>query len=428
LRRSLANFLFLFPPLMKFAFRLFCLVCAAGFLCAKEPGDFPRLLGMNIGKKIYDDPAYQARLARLDVVILGFPPDWDQTHPAMPISRVLANLKRMNPAIKIGQYTILNETYDHRASLHPDIHAEVEKNNWWLRNAQGGQVQWTTKYGTYEIDIGPGAKPNEKGQHYQEWLAARNNRVFFKDHPEFDIWYCDNVMQHSRVTADWDHDGHDDNPTDPRIQAMFRSGMARYWTALRALQPGLILMGNTDGDLSQPEYRKKLDAAFMEHWMGRKYSVEARHGWAAAIALYRTTRSNLPDGAILGIGIGGAVDDYRFFRYGFTSCLMDDGYFCYTDEAAGYSSVVLFDEYDIPLGRATTPPPRAPWQNGVWRRDFAGGVALVNPTAAPATVTLEAGLRKFAGRQAPDINDGQPVTELTLPARDGIVLVREPKR
>lgn len=33
---------------------------------------FPRLAGMNIGEKNYDDQAYQRDLAKLDLVILGF--------------------------------------------------------------------------------------------------------------------------------------------------------------------------------------------------------------------------------------------------------------------------------------------------------------------------------------------------------------------
>jgi len=395
-------------------------------LHAKTSGDFPRLLGMNIGKKIYDNPAYQARLARLDVVILGFPPDWDASHPADPMTAVVGNLKRLNPLIKVGQYTILNEAYDHRSfPSDEDIHSEIEKNHWWLRNAKGQQVQWTTKYGTYEVDIGEWAKPNEQGQRYSEWLAERQNRVYFKDHPEFDIWYCDNVMQRSRVTADWDHDGRDDDPTDPRIQAVFRSGMARYWTALRALQPKLILMGNTDGDLSQPEYRRKLDAAFIEGWMGRSWSIEHRQNWTAAMALYRTTRSNLPDGAILGVNVQGAANDYQFLRYAMASCLMDDGYFSYADRATIYSSVSWFDEFDAPLGRAKTQPPTQPWKQGVWRRDFEGGIALVNPTDAPVTVTIEQGFRRLTGKQAPEVNNGKAATEVTLDKKDGIILVRD---
>jgi hypothetical protein len=60
----------------------------------------------------------------------------------------------------------------------------------------------------------------------------------------------------------------------------------------------------------------------------------------------------------------------------------------------------------------------------VWRRDFERGVALVNPTASEVTVTLEPGLKRLRGAQAPTINDGRDATEITLAAKDGIILER----
>ena len=64
----------------------------------------------------------------------------------------------------------------------------------------------------------------------------------------------------------------------------------------------------------------------------------------------------------------------------------------------------------------------------VWRRDYAGGVALVNATASEQTIPLGGTFRKIAGTQAPDVNDGSLVTEVTLPFHDGIVLLRLPHR
>ncbi len=64
----------------------------------------------------------------------------------------------------------------------------------------------------------------------------------------------------------------------------------------------------------------------------------------------------------------------------------------------------------------------------VWRRDYAGGVALVNATASEQTISLGGTFHKIAGTQAPEINDGSLVTEVTLPFHDGIVLLRLPRR
>ncbi|MFN2299666.1 MAG: putative glycoside hydrolase [Anaerolineales bacterium] len=60
----------------------------------------------------------------------------------------------------------------------------------------------------------------------------------------------------------------------------------------------------------------------------------------------------------------------------------------------------------------------------VWRRDFEGGIVLVNPTAEPRTVSLGGQFRKIRGTQDPAVNDGSVVSEVTLPARDGLILLR----
>lgn len=60
----------------------------------------------------------------------------------------------------------------------------------------------------------------------------------------------------------------------------------------------------------------------------------------------------------------------------------------------------------------------------VWRRDYEGGSALVNATNATRTVSLGRMFRKIRGRQAPLVNDGMLVTSVSLPPRDGLVLLQ----
>ena len=103
----------------------------------------------------------------------------------------------------------------------------------------------------------------------------------------------------------------------------------------------------------------------------------------------------------------GSPTDYKALRYGLASCLLDDGYFAFTDDAKGYSGVVWFDEYDAKLGQAVTPPATTAWQKGVYRRDFENGIALVNPRGnGPVEVTLEEDFRRLDGKQAPTVNNG----------------------
>ena len=62
----------------------------------------------------------------------------------------------------------------------------------------------------------------------------------------------------------------------------------------------------------------------------------------------------------------------------------------------------------------------------VHRRDFERGVVVVNATGSSRTVPLSGTFRRLKGTQAPSVNDGRYVSSVTLPARDGLVLLRTP--
>jgi hypothetical protein len=86
---------------------------------------------------------------------------------------------------------------------------------------------------------------------------------------------------------------------------------------------------------------------------------------------------------------------------------------------------VWFDEYDAKLGQAIEAPTTTAWQNGVYRRNFENGIALVNPRGnGPREVTLEEDFKRIAGKQAPGVNNGQVTRKVQLNDRDGIILLR----
>jgi len=161
--------------------------------------------------------------------------------------------------------------------------------------------------------------------------------------------------------------------------------------------------------------------------MGKRWSIESRKGWHAMLAYYRAVLQNVRIKGFVGFNVSGSPQDFRFFRYAYTSCLMDDGYFSFTDETNDYSSVPFFDEYDVDLGKATDLPRTTPWQKGIYRRLFEKGMVLVNPTAATATVAIEPGYRTITGKQDTKINHGRTVESITLAAKDGIVLLKQRK-
>jgi hypothetical protein len=389
----------------------------------------PRLMGMNIGAKNYEDAQYQKDLARMDIVILGFYRGWQPAGYAptstLAMRKVVKALKAQNPKILVGNYTVLSEAYDDpkdTASL--DLRDKLYASKWWLLNAAGRKVQWTSEFSAWDTNFTEWTRPDSKGRRWPQWLAERNYAVFFRDIPEFDIVFLDNVMSPIRVTADWNLDGVNDDRGSPAVLAAHYAGHVSEWRRLRELLPKALLIGNTDNDLANSEWQGQLDGGFLEAQMGLSWSLETRLGWRRMMDRYSAVLRNTRPPKIVGFNAFGTLTDYRFFRYAYASCLLDDGYFTFTDKARVYSSVPWFDEYDHKLGHALSAPPTGPWNQDVWRRDFQNGVALVNPTDSARTVELEPGLGRLAGKQDPATNDGSAVREATLAPKDGIVLRR----
>jgi hypothetical protein len=159
--------------------------------------------------------------------------------------------------------------------------------------------------------------------------------------------------------------------------------------------------------------------------MGKSWSLEKTAGWPGMMRRYLSVRDHLRPPGIVGFNVAGDPQDFRFFRYAFGSCLLGDGYFSFTDQRAGYSSVPWFDEYEVRLGKAIDPAPSAPWSNGVYRRRYEHAMVLVNPDGVARSVSPGPGWRRLKGRQAPTVNSGERADEISLAPRDAIVLVRE---
>ncbi len=128
----------------------------------------------------------------------------------------------------------------------------------------------------------------------------------------------------------------------------------------------------------------------------------------------------------------GTTVQYQKMRFGLGSSLLLGAEFTYAQNQhlLGADPLPWFDEYDnagagqgylgMPLSAAT----RVISGSNVYRRDFAGGVVLVNGSSGAVTVQLGATFQKIHGTQVPSINDGSRVTAVTLQARDAVILLR----
>jgi hypothetical protein len=389
---------------------------------------YPKIMGMNIGNPgNYDDPNYRKQLSRNDVVVLNFWPNWkDYKYGPNAIRNIVVDIKKRNPNILVGQYTILNESQDLTSKdlSNKDRAYKLEKENWWLRDAAGRKAQWTKSYNAWDINITDAMPPDKDGLRYPQWLARRNNELFFKNIPEFDFWFLDNSLHQPPVkSADWQRKGVNLPSSNEAVAKAYRLGHVTYWETIRSLQPDTLLVGNSD-NLSSAEYTQRLNGGFLEAMIGKLWSVESWQGWEAALKRYYIFMENTAAPKLVGFNVWGRLNDFQRMRYGLATCLLNDGYFSYTDESKGYTNVTWFDEFEVNLGSPLDSPPNQPWQSGVYRREFTNGLVLVNPTKSSRTIRLEPGFMRINGKQAPLINNGKPAETVTLGSKDGLVLVR----
>lgn len=414
---------------------------------------FPKIGGLHFNGALYGEASHRANVAKLDLAVVGMWRGWEMN--GMTVADVFADIRSRadaagNQGLILAKITNIMQSHDS-----PDDAADrdiwdkmnAEKGpggaaiDWWARNSAGEHIRDNT-WPMYLTNITRFVVPDTNGDRVPEWMAKRDYRVFFRDIPEIDAWYLDNFFWRPRVTADWNGDGVDDSKNDPMVQRWYRYGMVDWMNEVGKLRPDILVMGNVDGQigtgsgmLSEPEYKGKLGGALFEGAMGKPWSIETNHSWEDMMRFYRNLLANTKAPHIVLFGaIAGDAQDYQMLRYALTSALMDDGYLAFN--VGGYREVQWYDEFDLAgtagtdwLGKALSEPPTAPWSKGVYRRDFENGIALVNPKGnGTQTITVEPGFVRIAGVQDPLVNNGQVADTITLPERDGILLVRKNRK
>jgi hypothetical protein len=413
---------------------LLCVTLLAASVAIANDDPFPRLGGVNNGgAHNYDDAAYQADLAKLGVVMLGIWPGWD-SGKRMTFEQSVQNIKKINPNTRVFLYMNSMEVSATDASAAP-YYKKVDASNWWL-TAPGVASKVLSEYGNqtkkavYQINTTKFAPADADGLQEWEWHARWIIDQLYKPAPSIDGFFEDNVFFQPRISGDWNRDGLTD--TTQAAGKWLREGYRARFALLHQLMPGKYVIGNIadwgtkSADLT--ELVGTLDGGIIEGILGASYSPETWGGWPEMLRWYRKTMNAIAEPKLVLFHMQGSSTDYQSLRYGLASCLMDDGYFAFTDTAIGYSGVQWLDEYDAKLGKALSTPPTASWKNGVYRRDFENGIALVNPKGNGAQdVSPEIGFKHLTGTQAPSVNDGTDVTTIHLLDRDGVILLRKPR-
>jgi hypothetical protein len=340
-----------------------------------------RIMGMQIGAKNYDDPAYQARIAKLSLAVLAFPVGWRGDVGGNKIRPCVQAIKALNPRLRVAQYSNFVECLDNTGQYESsgDVARKLHAEGWWLRTASGELVPSRIQSEKRDVNV-TSQRPDSDGLRFPQWHARRDYSAFFSKMPEFDIWYRDNANRTSRqwTPANWREDGADVvGRDDPSIQVSWRKAQREWWDECRRLSPGLTHIGNADSELSDIEYAGALDGAFLEN-------IQSRDGgkWSSIWARYTGAMRNVIDPSLVTFHVTATNEEASFWL---CAAMLGDGMFSLTEPGVGYSSVPWLPQYETRLGAAVDPIP--PYSLTPYRR-YQGGVVAVNAGDTQASISL----------------------------------------
>lgn len=323
---------------------------------------------------------------------------------------LIDHMRQLNPDIKIVAYfapfEVPEKSYASRSSLRRGFGSEL-RSSWYLRDVSGSRLSFWP--GTHLMNVSDSDYRNYTLDFIQNKLYASQvwDGVFFDNAWEVTHWYI-------KDGADLDRDGEADSRLS--INTKWQEGLRDIYAGTRTrTDENFIILANG----LTTAYEQEIDGLMIE-------SLET-HDWSRAIEVYD---ANL-NGKKLGIVNNntqntGNQSDYRAMRFGLTSALLSDGFYSFDHGDQWHGQTWWYDEYDIPLGASNGPAgnfdakPR--FQEGAWVREFQNGVVLVNSSNVARTIELSQDFEKIRGVQDPYTNDGGIVSQVTLPAKDGIVM------
>ena len=378
--------------------------------------DFPRTVAwqLNIVKTTPQE------FARYDTVILNM--NSHQTHP-----QLMQEMRRLNPEIVILAYTTaveypagnLNNMEPSGQGVWHDLGSTMYE-EWKLKTYQGEQVSFWP--GNWAMNPS-GRAPN--GQTYANYVGnfMVDNILLtgMWDGIIFDTTW-DNISWQSE-DIDINHDGRKD--TLGFIDSRWHDGQDEMLQTIRSrVGDDYLLVTNGHGKFKDVNNGRMFES-FPDFWEG---------GWSGSISKYFETDSSgfAPRFNIVNTDTDntGNFRDYSTMRYGLTSTLLGNGYYNFDFGTMDRSFVNYYDEYAVSLGRPVKGARNLLTSNafeivqGVWQRDFENGISIVNSSNRTRTIQLGGEYEKLHGRQDPYVNDGHIVSGVTIPPRDGLILLR----
>ncbi len=452
------------------------LVVSSATLAAAAPSPsalvFPRVaILMNGSRHKYDTASWQQSAARYDLALWGAWETWGNEGRLMSFTQACANLKALNPNVKLFVYKnwIVSSSGD--GGVRPVYRNTINAQNWWLRTSfPGGSIITAPAYGdvfSYTNTL-PGG-PTLNGQSFAQWVMSTYVRDVYVNgvypqnmpaNPHIDGFFFDNVFMMYDVNGDWNRDGVSDAQNNLALGELYRQGIVEGVAAYRALLPGKPFFANNVRGMMYynpwnlpappPEFAGLFDYGLLEFYTGEWYSPDESQNAATMLRLARNhaAQQTKPEHQVMHSARRHTLTSTNFqdARYAIAAQLCaSDGYICYKDATGdggtmetGYETAgKWFDEFDNAgtqkyyLGTSVDPIVTTPWSEGVYRRRFANGWVLWNPRGnGIKTIQLGQSMKKIQGRVGDSdttVNNGAQVTKVTLQDRDGLVLLNMPQ-
>jgi len=311
--------------------------------------------------------------------------------------------------------------YDY-LGLRNRIYKEIKDNNWWLRNAQGRVVEAWPNMGVVNLSREAWRNFNLDYLDKTFYITKDWDGVFYDMVDSEVSWY-------DQSGIDIDADGSVDSTK--KVNQQWQLAMSNWLTASQERWPNKIITINGN---SLAMYQKSVNGRMFETF---PTPWEGSGTWSDSMRQYLKRLPSLNQQPNVYIINSAYQTDsqkslYAQMRFGLASALLGDGYFSFDGGEKSHSEIWWFDEYEADLGGAEgeavnlSLPQSDSVSAGLWRRDFARGIVLVNSTKQALSVHLPPGqFKRLKGYQDPNINNGQEVEDLSLCPMSGIILLKQ---
>jgi hypothetical protein len=334
----------------------------------------------------------------------------------------LKRLKQLNPDIILLVYLAPEEIRGDSGQMSGTMRKKLFNkiaSKWWLRDDSGDVLAWWDTNTMINITRDAGTSG---GKSWAQTLAE------FVDEELLDTGYWDGVFYDnvwsdvsflSYLKMDFNQDGRAESVSE--MNSKWKDGMIDILKETRAkIGSSKLIFGNGG------EYYK-------DYLNGVLYENFPEKGWASTMNNYKFVNENIqyPSIGIINANTdnSGKSNDYQKMRFGLASSLMHDGYSSFDDGDESHDQYWWYDEYESALGAAVDSAKNltgssGSFVNGVWRRNYKNGLAIVNSSNSSFKVELGGEYEKIHGTQDPYTNSGFFVEKVTVPLSDGLVLLR----